>query len=85
MKDNSFKSNYKQIEYWLKRLYVWAVNFYTWFWIIRQIFWRKSTDLESYLLWFFLAAGMYFFIRESKDLDIIYNIDEDKKENLKSK
>lgn len=53
------------------------IYIYTWFWIIRQIFWRKSTEIEPYLLWFFLAAGMYFFIRRNKDLDILYKIDDD--------
>lgn len=80
MKNNSFKTNYKNVEFWCKKIYVWSANIYCWFWIIREIFWRKSTDFEAYLLWFFLSAGMYFFIRDSKDLDIIYNIDEEEKE-----
>lgn len=78
MKNNSFKSNYKKAELWCKKIYVWSANIYCWFWLFRQVFWRKSTDIESYLLWFFLAAGMYFFIRDSNDLDIIYNTNEDK-------
>ncbi|MFV8327923.1 hypothetical protein [Flavobacterium sp. ZS1P14] len=85
MKKTSFKSNYKNIEFLCKKIYVWAANFYCWFWIIREIFWRKSTDFESYILWFFLSAGMYFFIRDSKDLDIIYNIDIEEKQISKEK
>tara|TARA_R110000868_G_scaffold33215_4_gene120847 strand:+ start:1915 stop:2169 length:255 start_codon:yes stop_codon:yes gene_type:complete len=77
MKNNSFKTNYKNIEFLSKKIYVWSANLYCWFWIIREIFWRKSTDFEPYLLWFFLTAGMYFFIRDSKDLEIIYNIDDE--------
>lgn len=38
-------------------------------------------EIEPYLLWFFLTAGMYFFIRNNKDLDIIYNTEDE----LKSK
>lgn len=80
MKNNSFKTNYKNLEFWCKKIYVWSANIYCWFWIAREIFWRQSTDFEPYLLWFFLSAGMYFFIRDSKDLGIIYNIDEEEKE-----
>lgn len=85
MKNKSFKTNYKNVEFWCKKIYVYSANFYCWFWIIREIFWRKSTDFEPYLLWFFLSAGMYFFIRDSKDLDIIYNIDEEEKETTNDK
>ncbi|WP_192825232.1 hypothetical protein [Rufibacter sp. LB8] len=55
---------------WIKRTYVVAFNLYTWFWIFRQIFIRQSTDFESYLLWFFSTAGMYFFILRNDDLEI---------------
>lgn len=58
MNNNSFKSTYKDLEFWAKKIYVWLANIYC---------------------WFFLSAGLYFFIRENKDLDIIYNIDEDEK------
>lgn len=81
MNNNSFKTTYKNIEFWCKKMYVWSANIYCWFWIIREVFWRKSTDLEPYLLWFFLSAGMYFFIRDNKDLDILYNTEEEKKVN----
>lgn len=77
MRNNSFKANYKKLEFLSKKIYVWSANIYCWFWITREIFWRKSTEFEPYLLWFFLSAGMCFFIRDSKDLEIIYNIDDE--------
>ena len=78
MNKNNFKENYKKLEIITRKIYIWAANIYCWFWLIREIFWRKNTDFEAYLLWFFLSAGMYFFIRDSKVQGVIYNIDENK-------
>lgn len=55
---------------WLKRFYVAAFNIYAWYWLIRQIFIRNSTEFEPYLLWFFTTAGMYYFILDNNDLTI---------------
>jgi hypothetical protein len=52
----------------VKRLYVLAFNFYAWFWIIREIFIRHSTNFEDYLLWFFTTTGMYFFVLDNNDI-----------------
>jgi hypothetical protein len=53
---------------WIKRIYVVAFNIYAWYWIYRQIFIRRSTDFEDYLLWFFTTAGMYYFVLDNSDL-----------------
>ena len=53
---------------WFKRLYVVAGNFYSWFWLIRQIFVRHSTNFEEYLLWAFLTFGFYWFIIEHDEI-----------------
>lgn len=55
---------------WVKRIYVVAFNIYAWFWLFREIFVRNSTEFESYLLWFFTTAGMYYFVFENQDVFI---------------
>jgi hypothetical protein len=55
---------------WFKRIYVVAFNIYAWFWLIREIFVRSSTEFEPYLLWFFTTAGMYYFVLDNQDLFI---------------
>lgn len=52
----------------VKKLYVLAFNIYAWFWLIREIFFRHSTDFEDYLLWFFTTVGMYFFVLDNNDI-----------------
>jgi len=70
--DSEYKTNYNRIKpiiiLWFKRLYVIAFNIYAWYWLYRQIFVRHSTDFEEYLLWFFLTAGMYYFVLDNHDL-----------------
>lgn len=56
------------ITLWFKRIYVFAGNIYSWFWLIRQIFFRYSTDFEEYLLWGLLTAGFYWFINEHDEI-----------------
>lgn len=69
---DSFQSHYDRIKpiivLWVKRVYVIAFNFYAWFWLFRQIFIRQSTTFEPYLLWFFMTAGMYYFVLDNQDL-----------------
>ena len=52
----------------MKRIYVIAFNFYAWFWLLREIFWRHSTEWENYILWFFTTAGMYYFVLDNNDI-----------------
>ncbi|WP_456314890.1 hypothetical protein [Pseudomonas shirazensis] len=52
----------------VKRLYVIAFNAYAWFWLIREIFYRQSTNYEDYLLWTFTTLGMYFFVLDNNDI-----------------
>ena len=61
---------------WVKRIYVVAFNIYAWYWLIREIFKRNTTEFEPYLLWFFTTAGMYYFVLENQDVFI-----KSKKEN----
>jgi hypothetical protein len=61
---------------WVKRIYVVAFNIYAWYWLIREIFIRNTTEFEPYLLWFFTTAGMYYFVLENQDVFI-----KSKKEN----
>ena len=72
MANNDYKEIKKRIEpiivLWLKRLYVVAGNIYSWFWLIRQIFFRQSTNFEEYLLWAFLTFGFYWFILEHNEI-----------------
>lgn len=53
---------------WAKRIYVYAGNIYSWFWLIRAIFFRTGTSFEDYLMWFFLTAGFYWFIVEHDEI-----------------
>jgi hypothetical protein len=46
--------------------------------LIREIFFRHSTDWEGYLLWFFATVGMYYFVLENQDVYF-----KSKKENAK--
>ena len=52
----------------MKRIYVITFNFYAWFWLLREIFWRHSTEWENYILWFFTTAGMYYFVLDNNDI-----------------
>ncbi|MGJ7032812.1 hypothetical protein GGU45_003322 [Niabella hirudinis] len=67
-----FEDEYKKVKVKVdlaaKRLYVIAFNIYAWFWLIRQIFVRHSTNIEDYLLWFFTTAGMYYFVLDNNDI-----------------
>ena len=56
------------VNLWFKRCYIVAFNAYAWFWIVRQIFFRQSTEFEGYLLWFFTTAGMYYFVLDNNDV-----------------
>jgi len=77
MENKEYQEIKKRIEpiivLWFKRIYVLAGNIYSWFWLIRQIFVRHSTNFEEYLLWTFLTAGFYWFINEHKD-EIFFKI-----------
>ncbi|MCC8034673.1 MAG: hypothetical protein LIO77_01915 [Rikenellaceae bacterium] len=72
----AYLDDYKEIEdilkpviiLWLKRIYVLAGNFYAWFWLIREIFFRESSTLEDYVMWFFLTCGFYWFILEHPEI-----------------
>lgn len=66
-----------KIDLWFKRLYVFAFNIYAWYWLYRQIFIRCSTDFEEYLLWFFVTAGMYYFVIDN--VDLFFKIEQKKK------
>lgn len=75
MKDfnkNEFLQEYKKkqtlIRLWIKRIYVLTFNIYAWFWVIREIFVRNTTEFEPYLLWFFTTVGMYYFVLENQDI-----------------
>jgi hypothetical protein len=72
MRNTEYQEAKKKVEpiiiLWVKRLYVLAGNIYSWFWLIRQIFVRHSTNFEEYLLWAFLTAGFYWFILEHDDI-----------------
>lgn len=57
----------KKVILWTKRVYVYSGNMYAWFWLIRQIFFRHSTNFEEYLLWFFLTAGFYWYTLDHKE------------------
>lgn len=58
----------KQVTEWTRRIYVIAFNIYAWFWLIRLIFIRHSTNFEDYILWFFATVGMYFFVLDGKGI-----------------
>lgn len=60
----------KEIILWFKRIYIIAGNTYSWFWLIRAIFFRSETTFEDYLMWFFLTAGFYWFILEHREIFI---------------
>jgi hypothetical protein len=59
--------NREKIIIFLRRFYVLGFNIYAWFWLFRLIFFEKSTNIESYILWFFTTAGMYFFVLDGND------------------
>lgn len=59
----------------MKRLYVLAGNFYAWFWLIRELFCRKSASFEDYVMWIFLTFGFYWFILEHPEIFIKINKD----------
>jgi len=77
MTNSEYQEIKKRIEpiiiLWFKRLYVVAGNIYSWFWLIRQIFFIQSTNFEEYLLWAFLTATFYWFILEHDE--IFFKID----------
>lgn len=52
----------------VKRLYVFTFNIYSWFWLVREIFVRHSTNFEEYLLWFFMVVGVHFFVLDNNDI-----------------
>ena len=64
----AFDRTAPSVNSWFKRLYVVAFNVYAWFWIVREILWLHGTDWESYVLWFFTTAGIYYFVFDSKDI-----------------
>ncbi|MDO6739453.1 hypothetical protein [Wenyingzhuangia sp. 2_MG-2023] len=74
MKKNDFHKEQERIKpiiiLWVKRIYVISFNIYAWFWLIREIFFRKTTEFEPYLLWFFTTVGMYYFVLENQDVFI---------------
>ena len=74
MKKNDFHKEQEKIKpiiiLWLKRIYVVGFNIYAWFWLIREILIRNTTEFEPYLLWFFTTAGMYYFVLENQDVFI---------------
>ncbi|AZJ35110.1 hypothetical protein [Tenacibaculum singaporense] len=74
MKKTDFHKEQERIKpiiiLWVKRIYVIAFNIYAWFWLIREIFFRKTTEFEPYLLWLFTTAGMYYFVLENQDVFI---------------
>lgn len=55
---------------WLKRIFIIAGNSYSWFWLVREIFFRHSTNIEEYLLWFFLTIGFYWFTLDHQEIFI---------------
>lgn len=73
---SQLQTNYDEIEkkikpkviLTMKRIYVIAFNFYSWFWLIREIFYRHSTDWENYILWFFTTSGMYYFVLDNNEI-----------------
>lgn len=73
---SNFKTEFKKqqevirpkVDLSAKRLYVGAFNIYAWFWLIREVFYRQSTNYEDYLLWAFTTLGMYFFVLDNKDI-----------------
>ena len=68
-KDEEYKIKItKKIVKVTRRIYVIAFNIYAWFWLIRLIFIKNSTNFEDYLLWFFATTGMYFFVLDGKDV-----------------
>ncbi|TFD92178.1 hypothetical protein E2605_18920 [Dysgonomonas capnocytophagoides] len=67
--DAEIKREIEETAYlWLKRIYIVAGNLYSWFWIIRALFFREETPFEDYLIWFFLASGFVWFSREHRDI-----------------
>lgn len=52
---------------WIKRFYVIAVNIYLWFWLYRAVF-IQETGWEDYLRWFFINAGIHFFVLKNEDI-----------------
>lgn len=58
----------KEIILWFKRIYILAGNVYSWFWLIRALFFRDETNFEDYVMWFFLTAGFYWFIIEHDEI-----------------
>jgi len=67
-----FKEEYNKIMLkvilYFKRVYVISFNVYAYYWLYREIFIRKTTDFETYLLFGFILAGMYFFVLSNKDI-----------------
>ncbi len=78
---DDFKTEQERIKpvviLWLKRLYVLAGNFYVWFWLIRELFCRKSASFENYIMWAFLSFGFYWFILGHTE--IFFKTNKDKK------
>ena len=48
----------------IRVIYILAFNVYSWYWFYKLIFINKST-WEDYLNWFFVVAGMHFFVLDS--------------------
>lgn len=48
----------------LRVFYILAFNLYSWYWLYKIIF-INSSVWEDYLNWFFVVAGMHFFVLDS--------------------
>jgi len=49
----------------LRIIYILLFNIYSWYWLYKIIFINKS-NWEDYLNWFFVVAGVHFFVKDYK-------------------
>jgi hypothetical protein len=60
----------------IRIIYIIAFNVYSWYWIYKLIAIKPDSCWEDYLNWFFVTAGMHFFVINyqkilEKDIDQI--------------
>ena len=60
-----FMKRNEEIEYkinmFIRIIYVLAFNVYSWYWLYKIIYVNISTWVD-YLIWFFVVAGVHFFV-----------------------
>mgnify|MGYP000984760383 CR=1 FL=1 len=55
----------------LRVIYILAFNIYSWYWLYKITFINEST-WEDYLNWFFVVAGMHFFVIDTSKFSSKY-------------